>query len=49
MFWVALLVNQYKMDRIKFSDVYLYTPDLAVELFERSDIFGGEEFKNMRL
>ena len=43
MFWVALLVNQYIMDGIKFSDVYLYTPDSAVELFERPGIFGGQE------
>ncbi len=41
MLWVALLVNQYIMDGIKFSDVYLYTPDSAVKLFEGSDILGG--------
>ncbi len=49
MIWVALLVNQYIMDWIKFSDVYLYTPDSAVELFEGSDIFGGQEFEFRRL
>ena len=36
-FWIAEFVNQYIMDRIKFSDVYLYTPDSAVEPFEWSD------------
>ena len=49
MFWVALLVNQYIMDRMKFSDVYLYTPDSVVESFEGSDIFGGEELEFTRL
>ena len=49
MFWVALLVNQYIMGRVKFSDVYLYTPDSAVELLEGPDIFGGQEFEYRRL
>ena len=49
MIWVALLVNQYKMDRIKISDVYLYTLDSVVELFEVPDIFEGQEFEFRRL